>query len=492
LSKQEDFYMTSTPKDFNFWQRPSFHLLSREQMDHVYEAALEVLDRVGGEFHDPAAVDLLTDAGALVEDGHRVRIPENLVAEALQRAPRRIVVCNRDGQRKMFLEGRNTYFGPGSDTPWTLDPVNGERRPAVLEDVARAARVVDALPELDFGMSFGLASDVPDQVSDVHHFSTMVRNTRKPLVITAWDLASLRHIHRMMETVAGDTETLRTRPFAVVFLMAISPLRFPSESLQKLMFCAEHGIPCIWTSGCPTAGTTSPVFPAGSLVVAMAEFLAGLTVAQLVRPGAPIIVGSAFGALDMATGMRPYAAPEQDFGHLAQAEVARYFNLPSWGNGGCSDANTLDEQATMEAGRKLWLSALAGNNIIHDLGYLDNGLTSSLELLAICNEMVSQIRRFLKGIPVTPETLAVETIAAIGPGNHYLTHPDTKAHHRQEIWMPELISRKGYEAWEAEGGTTLRQRAREKVVGIIDNYQPEPLSPEIIREMDALLQSTGK
>jgi trimethylamine--corrinoid protein Co-methyltransferase len=277
----------------------------------------------------------------------------------------------------------------------------------------------------------------------------------------------------------------------VVFLMAISPLRFPEESLQKLVYCAEHGIPCIWTSGCPTAGTTAPIFPAGSLVVALAEFLAGLVVAQLTRAGSPVIVGSAFGALDMATGLRPYAAPEQDFGHLAQAEMARYLGLPSWGNGGCSDANTLDQQATLEAGRKLTLSALAGNNLIHDLGYLDGGMTSSLELLAICHEIVRQTRRFLQGIPVSTETLAVDTIAAIGPGNHYLTHPQTKAHYRGQIWMPELISRQGYERWETEGRLSLRQRARSRVLEILEHHEPPPLKPEILQEIDSLLETCG-
>ena len=125
--------------------------------------------------------------------------------------------------------------------------------------------------------------------------------------------------------------------------------------------------------------------------------------------------------------------------------------------------------------------------IIHDLGYLDSGLTSSLELLTICNEMVSQIRRFLQGIPVTAETLAVDTIAAIGPGNHYLTHPETKAYHRQQIWMPQLISRKGYNAWQAEGELTLRQRARAKLLEIMEAHQPRSLPPDILKEMDALL-----
>jgi trimethylamine--corrinoid protein Co-methyltransferase len=235
--------MTDFENEFNYWQRPFFSLLSQAQLDQIFGAAIDVLARVGGEFHDPTAVTLLADAGAQVENDRRVRIPDTLVAEALQHAPRKIVIYGRDGQRRLLLEGHNTYFGPGSDTPYTLDPASGERRPAVLDDVARAARVVDALPELDFNMSFGLASDVPQQVSDRHHFAAMVRNTCKPLVVTAWDLAGLQNIHRMMELVAGDQATPVDRPFVVVFLMAISPLRFPAESLQKLMFCAENGIP---------------------------------------------------------------------------------------------------------------------------------------------------------------------------------------------------------------------------------------------------------
>jgi len=358
--------MQASQEDFDLRQRPYFSLLSQAQLERIYDAALEVLARTGGEFHDPAAVNLLADSGARVEDGNRVRIPDTLVADALQSAPRRIVICDREGQSRLFLEDRNSYFGPGSDTPYTLDPVSGERRPAVLDDVGRAARVTDALPELDFCMCFGLAGDVPQQVSDLHHFAAMVRNTGKPLVVTAWDLDGLRNIHRMMQWVAGDKATLNERPFVVVFLMAISPLRFPADSLQKLMYCA-------------------------------------------------------------------------------------------------------------------------GNNLIHDLGYLDNGMTSSLELLTICNELVSQTRRFLKGIPVMPETLAVDTIAAIGPGNHYLTHPQTKAHHRRQIWMPELISRKGYDAWLAEGEMSLRQRARTKLLNIMETHRPRPLAPEIVREMNELL-----
>ena len=472
--------------------RPFLQILSEPQLDAIFEAALDVLESVGGRFHDPAARKLLKDSGAREHDGDRVRIPSSIVRGALKTAPHRIVIRDRNKRERLFLEDWNVHFGPGSDTPFTLDPDTGQRRPSGIRDVARAARVTDALPELDFCMSFGLAADVPEPVSDVHHFAAMVKNTEKPLIVTAWDLANLKTLHRIMEMVAGGSKPLEEHPFAVVFLMAISPLQFPADSLQKLMYCAEHRIPCIWTSGCPTAGATSPIFPAGSAVVALAEFLAGLTLSQLVNPGAPVIVGSAFGSLDMATGLRPYASPEQDLGHLAQAEIARYLHLPSWGNGGSTDANTLDAQAAAEAGRKLVLSALAGNNLVHDLGYLDGGMTSSLVLLAVCHEMAGQVRRFVEGIPVSRETLATQAIAEVGPGGHYLTRRDTRDHHRRQIWRPELFTRKGHDAWLADGAEDTWQRARAKVRRIIEGHRPRPLDPKLEEQIDAVLAKCGR
>ena len=467
--------------DFSFWQRPHFQTLSDDQLERILTGAMETLERVGGEFHDPECVRLLADAGAHVTGKTRVRIPAHLVEAALGSVPKRVVVCDRNGRRKMFLQDRNTYFGCGSDTTSTLDPITAERRPALKSDVARAAQVSDALSDIDFCMSFGLASDVNRLTSDCHHFEAMVQNTTKPLVITAWDLEGLERIYDMMVAVKGDPQTLLAQPFVTVFLMAISPLVFPRESLQKLLFCAQHRIPVIWTSGCPTTATTAPVDPAGAMAVGVAEFLAGLVLAQLKNPTCPVIMGAAFGSLDMSTGVRPYGAPEQDFGHICAGEMARYLQIPSWGVGGTTDANVLDEQAVAEAHQKLFLSALAGSNLIHDVGYMESGLCSSLELLTICNEFISRTRRFLRGFVVSEETLALDVIEEIGPGGDYLTHDQTLARFREEIWMPELIDRQDYNSWKASGSTTLKERANAKVRAIIDTHKPQPLPADTLK-----------
>ncbi len=471
----------SDANDFTLWQRPSFQILSEEQQNRIYQGALEIMERMGGDFFDEESVDLLASAGAYVDGKRRVRIPSHLVQSALQNAPRRVVLCDRNGNRKMFLEGRNFYFGNGSDTVHTMDIYSGERRMVVKDDVVRAARVVDSLPEMDFCMSFGIASDVNEMSSDLHHFEAMALNTVKPLIVTSWNLDGMKRIYDMMVAIKGDEKTLEREPFVIVFLMAISPMTFPKESLQKLLFCAEKRIPVVWTGGCPTMGATAPITPAGSLVVGVAEFLSGLVLTQLKQRGCPVIAGGSFGNLDMKTSLRPYNSPEADFGHICVGEMARFFGLPSWGVGGTSDSNVLDEQAAAEAHQKLFLSAVAGSNLIHDVGYIDTGMTSSFELLVMCNDFAARVRRFLKSFVVSGDTLALDVINEIGPGKEYLTHPSTAARFKEEGWMPELTNRQYYLSWEKSGGKTMRQLANEKVRQILEHHKPQRL-PEDVEE----------
>jgi trimethylamine---corrinoid protein Co-methyltransferase len=475
--------------DFSLWQRPYFQILSEEQQKRIYHGALEILERMGGDFFDEEAIELLASAGAHVEGKRRVRIPSPLVQSALQNAPKRVVLCDRNGNRKMFLEGRNFYFGNGSDTIHTMDIYSGERRHVVKDDVIRAARVIDSLSEMDFCMSFGIASDVNEMTSDCHHFEAMVLNTVKPLIITSWNLDGLKRIFDMMVAIKGSEKILEREPFVIVFLMAISPMTFPKDSLQKLLFCAEKRIPVIWTGGCPTMGATAPITPAGSLVVGVAEFLSGLVIAQLKEKGCPVIAGGSFGNLDMKTSLRPYNSPEADFGHICVAEMARYFQLPSWGVGGTSDSNVLDEQAAAEAHQKLFLSAIAGSNLIHDVGYIDNGMTSSFELLVMCNDFAGRVRRFLRGFVVSEETMALDVIHQIGPGKEYLTHSSTLSRFKEESWMPELMSRQYYQSWEKSGGKTMKQLANEKVRWIVENHKSQGLPEDVEKQVKKIVQT---
>jgi len=287
---------------------PGIRLLSESQIDEIHSATLELLRRTGVDVLVPEVRDLLKKAGCWV-DGARVRIPPHLIERAIRTAPSRVVLCDQNGNPAMELEGRKGYYGTGSDTPFVIDAYSGERRQAVLQDIANVAKLVDSLPNIDFLMCMGIASDVTEELSDLYHFREMVHNTTKPIVYTAWDLPNLKAIVEMAEAVAGGTEALQRNPFMALYSEPISPLTHAEESCQKLLFLAEKGLPVVYTPGM-MIGATAPVTIAGALVQANAEQLSGLLITQLVREGAPMIGAGGIIFMDMSQGLISYAAPE--------------------------------------------------------------------------------------------------------------------------------------------------------------------------------------
>ncbi|MGB9722809.1 MAG: trimethylamine methyltransferase family protein [Chloroflexia bacterium] len=462
--------------------RPSgYRLLDDAQLEEIHLAALEILRRTGVQVDEMEALRLLQEAGCTVTDGNRVRFPAAVVEQALGKAPSRIVLCDRTGEPRALLEGHRCYFGTGSDLPNTLDLETGERRPSLLDDVRNAARLVDALPHLDFVMSMALPSDVPPPTSDRHAFLAMVENTVKPIVFTAWDEEGVADILAMAEAVAGGAQELALRPFLLAYLEPSSPLRHSGAALRKLLRMADRGLPLVYAPG-PLEGATAPVTPAGSLAMACAEVLSGLVIAQLRRPGTPFVWGSGSGPLDMRTMVGVYAGPEFMLHCMAMAELAHdYYHLPVWGFAGCSDSKRPDLQAGIESALWILWAALSGANLIHDVGYIESGLTCSYEMIVIGDEVIGLVRRLLRGIEISPETLALEVIHQVGPGGNFLKSPHT-ARHCREVWYPRLFDRHAYAAWVEAGRPDPVSRAREVAREVLATHRPAPL-PSDVREV---------
>ena len=271
--------------EFNLRRRPVLTFWTNDEIQRIHLASLEILEHTGMEFYCPEVVEMLVGAGATAVSDKRVKIRPHLVEEALRTVNKHVVISNRSGERTMPLEPYYCYYGPGSETPYTMDPYSGERRPCVAEDVIRAARVVDALPNIDFAMSFALASDVSKGSEDTHHFANMVMNTEKPLLFTSWDLKGVQAIYDIACTVAGSEAAFQANPFICHYVEPVTPLRHPKESLDKLRFSVDRGIPMMYVP-VSSAGGTSPVTFAGSFAVTNAEFLAGLVISQLVKKAA--------------------------------------------------------------------------------------------------------------------------------------------------------------------------------------------------------------
>ena len=466
--------MKNIMSNFSQYGSPLFRQLTDDQLQEIHFGSLEILERTGVRLYFQEAVDTLKKAGAYVFDGNRVCIPSHLVEWAFKSVPKRVVLCDREGNRVIPLEGNKSFFGPGSDCLNIIDHRTGERRKTRISDVVDAMKVCESLPNIDFVMSMFLPWDVPAPVLDRFQMEVMLSYTRKPIVFVTPDFEGCVDCVEMAEAVAGGPVELRQNPFIGCYINVSSDLKHNKEALQKLMYLAEKGIPTTYTSD-SQRGATSPVTRAGALALTGAGHMVGLVLSQLMREGAPFIWGAWQQSLDMRTLIVPYAYPETRGLGAAQAH---YYGLPYFGLAGCSDAKVLDGQAGAEAGMSLLIDALSGANLIHDLGYLESGLTGSLQLLVICDEIVGWIKNFMKGTEVNTDTLAIDVIDEVGPDGHFLECDHTLQHFKND-WYPDLMDRHSYEDWENAGSKSIVETSREKVEKILNNESSWILPQEI-------------
>ena len=457
--------------------KPNISFLSKEAKEKIHQAALRILNEVAMEVHHDEALELLGDAGCNIEDGRFVTIPESLVQQSLESAPENISIYDRLGNPAMDLGGHRSYFGTGSDLIYSFDSENKQRHQCVLNDVGTASRVADALPNIDFIMSFAHPSDVAPERSYLLSFQAMAANSIKPIVCTAECRDDLSEIREVACILRSNDDALRSKPYFILYAEPISPLKHPFDSLDKLLFCAENAIPVIY-SPAPIAGSTAPMTIAGHVAQGLAESFFGLVIHQLKAAGAPFLMGMGPAVLDMVTAECLYNAPEYLLSYVAAVEMSHFYNLPNWGYAGTSDSQLPDGQATFEAGLETFLSTMAGSNLNHDVGYLDFGRTGSLEMIIIQDECIDQIRRLYRGIPVSDEMLAVDVVREVGSQGDFLSHPHSLKHLRDTQWRPTLSNRLGYEEWKASGKTSLLERAQHKLKSILKEHAVRPIPPD--------------
>jgi len=470
--------------NYTSYDAPRLRKLSDDQVEQLHHASLEILDRTGIRLYEAEALELLKKKGIQPEDGNRVRIPPGLVEWALSVAPKRAVLCDRHGQRVMPLERNNVFFGTGSDCPNVIDLRTGQRRPGTLQDIVEATIVCDALEHIDFLMSFCSASDLPQETADRQQMRAMLMNSTKPVLFVTTEFEGCVDVVRMAEAVAGGEEQLRRNPLTACYINVTHPLRHNQEALRKLLFLSGKGLPTTYTP-VVLRGGTGPVTAAGAIALANAGELAGLVLAQLKREGAPLILtGGVNDMLDMRSTIDAYADPTN---RVMLVELAHRYDLPIFGLTGCSDSKLPDEQAAAEAAFSILLETLAGAQLAHDVGYLDSGMTNSIEQVVICDELIAYTKHFMRGLEVSEETLALDLIHQIGPDGDFLSTEHTLKHYRED-WYPKLFDRNNYDTWQRKGAKTLRQRAREKALKILETHQPEPLPAEVQQQLDAIVE----
>jgi len=466
-------------------------VLPEASLSQIHAAALEVLEKTGVQINTEEGRRILVDAGCTLEGGNVVKIPPRLVEKALETAPSSVTLDDRLGEPRCFLEGWKTSFGTGSDCPFILDRETMKRRLCTYDDVGKAALVLDALEHIDFIMPVGIISDRPRHVADVYSVEATMMNTVKPVVFTAHNKKTFQASIDLAATVAGGIEKLQKKPTICLYAEPTSPLRHMPEATDKVIHAARKGIPVVFTP-CPLGGATAPATGAGIVVQATAESFSGLVLHQLAKPGAPFIFGGVLYMLDMATTISPYGSAELHQLCAALTDVAHHIKLPMFGTCGCSDSKRVDAQAGLEVGFSVLMATLNGQNLIHDIGFLESALITSYEMYILTDEAIGMAKHIAKGVTVNPDTLAVDVIDTVDHKADFIIQDHTLNFFRRESHFPKLLDRLNYEDWEKQGSKTLDTKLKEKADEIIRTHKAEPIDGSLVRSLQKILTDVEK
>jgi len=291
--------------------------------------------------------------------------------------------------------------------------------------------------------------------------------------------------------VVGGEEALRERPFLLHYAEPISPLLLPPESVDNLHFCAEKGIPVTYPPS-PNTGGGGPITMAGALALGNAESLVGLVLTQLVRPGTPFLYGMNIAALDMKSAIVSYGAPEWATTMPAWTDLARFYGLPVWGAAGATDSKVVDAQAGIEATVTIMMAFLSRCTLVHDVGYIEYGTTSSMEMMVIADEIIRDVRHIVGGVEVSERTLARESIHRARPGGGFLADDHTLKNWRWAQWRPLLLDRMRHGEWVEKGSKDMTARANERARQILAEHEVEPLPEDVERVVRRVLERRGR
>ncbi len=469
---------------------PQLQILSDTQIDRIYQATLECLQRTGVDIRNATARKLLTDAGAK-SDGTRIRIPPHIIEDALAAVPQSLKIWGRDQKHHIQIEPGSRLFGPGPTCTYFIDPQTGERRKSRRKDPADTARVCQALEHIDYVMSLGLIDDVTPTLAPVYEFAEMITHTLKPVLTWAFDLIHLKNIYRIALMLTDSEAAFRKRPIFGFFSTYQAPLIQTDKDLANCLWATRHGIPVIYLGG-GIAGMTAPVTGAGLLVIQLSNALSGLAILQLNQPGAPVCIGGVPLPMDLQTARPVYGGPETSLYSAACSEILRSLGVPFMGTAGASESKVVDQQAAIESTMQIIFASLSGAAMVHDIGFLDCADIGSLEMLVMNDEIIGMTKRVMRGIEVNEDTLMLDLIDAVGPGGEFASATETARRCRREIYNSKLMDRDPWPAWVQNGAASMLDRVRQRLDQILTNGQQVSVSKNTAKKIEAILAEAEK
>jgi trimethylamine--corrinoid protein Co-methyltransferase len=449
---------------------------------------LEILEQVGVRADTPRILQVFKDGGADINEHNKlVKIPQNLVLEAISKAPKKIRLCARNPKWDIILEDDRVSFGlGGSPKSRILDINTGNFRSPTKKDIEDTTRLGDALSGYSFIQNLGHASDKPPEVQYVHVSHAMMNNGEKHLLCTAPSAEEARFVIDMGMAI----EDLSKRPVISIYTNPASPLIL-TPSQENIIESASRGVPMVVCTA-PMAGVTAPMTLAGAVVQNLCENLMVLTLAQLVRPGIPVVLGATPTVIDPRTSMFTIGSPEFMVEQILSTELSHYYHLPYFGGGGTSDSKLPDGQAAAEAAMTALTSAMAGMNMIQDCAVIAFDDAGCLEMAVIVDEIIGMVERILRGASIDDESLALDVIEKVGPGGHFMSQKHTLEHAKKELYIPKIFDRNPESTWLKAGGKDIRQVANERAKKILTEHRPTPLPKDVQQKLDEIVREAEK
>ncbi|MGE5072880.1 MAG: trimethylamine methyltransferase family protein [Anaerolineae bacterium] len=455
-------------------------LLSPEQVERVHQASLEVLENTGLLVRHEKARRIFARHGCNANaDTQIVRFPRNVVEQFRQLMPPTFTFRGRDPQFDRTLPGDGPVVVTGSSAPNIIDPLTGQERRSRSDDIARIAHLINELPGYDVFSVSTLADDAAQGQFTLARLYPALKYCLKPVRITTKDLDDAQKILRLGSLIAGGDEAYRARPFITHhFCPVVSPLTMDFLSTESIIFFAEQKLP-VYPSIVPNGGLTSPMSMAGTLAQGNAEFLAAALLMQMVEPGTPLIYATLPTMADMRTGAYASGGIECGMLHMAFAQMARFYNVPSGGYIGLTNSKINDAQSGYETGMSTVAGLLAGADLFNMGGLLDALKVFDFGKAVIDDEIAQMLKRVKRGFELDDVELALDVIAKAGPGGSFMVQPHTMKRMKTAALLTTLSDRNARAQWEGKGSLDTHARAMARAREILARPGPAPFPPEV-------------
>ncbi len=466
----------------------SLNILDPQEVQRIHTATLDVIETVGVRFPSQRALDIWAAHGATVDwQTQIVKAPGYLIEEALKKAPPAYTLAARDPAQDLPLDGNHVFVGTDGCGVEVIDIHSGERRRSCLQDVVDIARVADYLEEVGFHWVAVSAQDKPPHTRGLHELKAIWDNsTKHAQTESIYSEKEARAAIEMAAVIAGGREALRKRPVLSIMQCTAPPLGHDGGSLDAALIGAEAGVPVGFMT-MASCLTTGPATLAGNLVVGNAEVISATALIQLAYPGAPVFYAAAQTASDLRTGAYTGGGPEDYLFGAATNVLSDFYNIPLSMGSFATGAKEPNWQAGVDNSLSTFMACVVMSDMLLGVGFLHGSRIWSYAQMLLDCEIFSIIHKMMQGIVVDDETLALDTIRAVGPGGNFLKQKHTLRHMR-EIFLPQFMDRRPYNEWQ-EKGDGPADWALAKARQILETHQPDLLDEKTSAELQAIIQS---